>query len=96
MQIETLLKQDYYFEQVATIGDQRKFVSALIVPAFEPLETWARQQGIQFNSREELVKHPEVVKFYREKIDVLTKDLGQVEKNQEIYPPIPGVFSGKR
>lgn len=79
-QIETLLKEDYYFEQVATIGDGRKYVSALIVPSFEALENWAKQKGISYSSREELVKHPDVIKFYRERIDVRTKDLGQVEK----------------
>jgi long-chain acyl-CoA synthetase len=79
-QIETLFKEDIYFEQAAAIGDGRKFVSALIVPAFEPLEKWAKKNNIQFSSREELVKHPEVIKFYRERIDYLTRDLGQVEK----------------
>jgi long-chain acyl-CoA synthetase len=79
-QIETLFKEDIYFEQAAAIGDGRKFVSALIVPAFEPLEKWAKKNNIQFSSREELVKHPEVIKFYRERIDYLTRDLGQVEQ----------------
>ena len=79
-QIETLFKEDIYFEQAAAIGDGRKFVSALIVPAFEPLEKWAKKNNIEFSSREELVKHPEVIKFYRERIDYLTRDLGQVEQ----------------
>ena len=79
-QIETLLKEDIYFEQVAAIGDQRKFVSALIVPGFEPLANWAKKNTISFSSREELLKHPEVQKLYREKIDHYTRDLGQVEK----------------
>ena len=79
-QIETLLKEDIYFEQVAAIGDQRKFVSALIVPGFEPLVNWAKKNDIRFSSREELLKHPEVQKLYREKIDYYTRDLGQVEK----------------
>ena len=78
--IETLLKEDYYFEQVATIGDNLKYVSALIVPAFEPLENYAHKQGITFSSRQELVQHPDILKFYRKRIDIQTKDLGQVEK----------------
>ena len=78
--IETLLKEDYYFEQVATIGDNLKYVSALIVPAFEPLENYARNQGITFSSRQELVQHPDIIKFYRQRIDIQTKNLGQVEQ----------------
>lgn len=91
-QIETLLKEDYYFEQVATIGDGRKYVSALIVPAFEPLENWAREKGIAFSSRQELVTNPDVVQFYNEKIDLLTKDLGQVEKVKK-FTLLPNEFS---
>ncbi len=79
-QIETLLKEDIYFEQVAAIGDQRKFVTALIVPALDPLSNWAKRNNISFSSREELLKNPEVIKMYREKIDHYTRDLGQVEK----------------
>ncbi|HDP81103.1 MAG TPA: long-chain fatty acid--CoA ligase [Spirochaetes bacterium] len=79
-QIETLLKEDLYFEQVAAVGDGRKYVSALIVPAFEPLENHARRNGIAFSSREELIAKPEIKAFYQEKIDHLTRNLGQVEK----------------
>lgn len=79
-QIETLLKEDLYFEQAATIGDGRKYVSALIVPAFEQLESYARKNGIEFSSREELIRKPEIIKFYRDRIDHQTRDLGQVEQ----------------
>jgi len=40
----------------------------------------AKNNNSSFSSREDLVKHPEVIKFYRERIDYLTRDLGQVEK----------------
>lgn len=79
-QIETLLKEDYYVEQVACIGDGRQYVSALIVPAFEPLENWAKHKGLHYSSREELIKNPNVVEFYQGRIDHSTRDLGQVEK----------------
>lgn len=79
-QIETLLKEDLYFEQAAAIGDQKKFVSALIVPSFDPLMNWAKKNNISFSTKEDLIENPEIIKFYREKIDYLTRDLGQVEK----------------
>jgi len=78
--IETLLKEDYYFDNVAVIGDGRQYVSALVVPTFEALENWARSKNISWATREELVKKPEVQEFYRQRIDERTKDLGQVEK----------------
>ena len=91
-QIETLLKEDFYFEQVAAVGDGEKYVSALIVPAFEALETYANNNGISFNSREDLVKHPNIMSFYQEKIDILTKDLGQVEKIKK-FTLLPNEFT---
>lgn len=78
--IETLLKEDFYFEDVATIGDGRKYVSALIVPSYEVLENYAKKNGIAYASMEELLKNPAIIKFYRERIDVQTKDLGRVEQ----------------
>lgn len=79
-QIETLLKEDYYIENAAVVGDGKKYVAALVVPAFEALESWAHKNEIAFSSREELLKKPAVIQFYRERIDHQTRDLGQVEK----------------
>ncbi len=78
--IETLLKEDLYIEQAATIGDNRKYVSALIVPAFEALEHYAKKKGIAYSSIEELIRKQAIIDFYRKRIDEQTKDLGQVEK----------------
>ncbi|MGE5379728.1 MAG: AMP-dependent synthetase/ligase [Methylocystaceae bacterium] len=79
-QIENLLKEDYYFEQVAVVGDGRQYVSALIVPSFLALEAYAENENITFKNREELVKDPRIIDFYQQRIDYRTRDLGQVEK----------------
>jgi long-chain acyl-CoA synthetase len=52
--IETLLKEDFFIDQAAVIGDGRKFPSALIVPAFEQLEKYASEHGISFGKRLDL------------------------------------------
>ena len=44
--IETLVGKDHYIEQVAVVGDKRKFVSAIIVPAFENLVEFAKQKKL--------------------------------------------------
>ncbi len=79
-QIETLLKEDYYIEQAAAVGDNKKYVSALVVPAFEALEAWAKKNDVAFSSREDLITKQEVLDLYRQRIDEKTKDLGQVEQ----------------
>ena len=43
--IEMVMSGDQYIEQIAVIGDQRKFVSALIVPAYSLLEKYAEGAG---------------------------------------------------
>lgn len=78
--IETKLSVDRYIEQVVVVADQRKFVSALIIPAYEALEKVGREQGWNFSSREELCACPDAVKFIRERIDTLQQDLVHYEQ----------------
>ncbi len=59
--IENLLKTHPLVEQAIMIGDRRRYCVMLVVPAFDPLETWARGAGIQWTSREELVADSRVV-----------------------------------
>jgi len=78
--IEILLNEDLYIEQSVVIGNGKKYVSALIVPSFDQLEKYAREHAIPFTSQEDLIKQPEIIDFYRERIDHQTSHLGQVEK----------------
>lgn len=78
--IETAVGRDHFIEQIAVIGDRRKFISALIVPAFDVLEAYAEEHGIECNSREELVKHPEVLALYKVRIDGQSEELAHYEK----------------
>ncbi len=77
--IETLVGKDFFIEQIVAIGDKRKFISALVVPSFEALETWAEKKNIPYSSPEELIGHPDVIKFYRKRIDYHSKLLAQYE-----------------
>jgi long-chain acyl-CoA synthetase len=78
--IETTIGNDHFIEQISIIGDERKYVSALIVPSFDALEEYARSRAIPFSSREELVRHPDVMAFYRRRIDDHQKELADYEK----------------
>lgn len=78
--IETMLAQDYFIEQSITIGDRRKFITALIVPNFVALETYAAAQGIPWRTHEELVAHPAIVALYRAHIDQHTRELADFER----------------
>jgi len=78
--IENKLLLSPLIEQVAVIGDNRKYLSALVVPAFSTLEAWAKENNIPFSNRKELVSHPEVYKLYEREIAELMKDFGRVEQ----------------
>ena len=78
--IEGLLLVDKFVEQVAVGADQRKFVSALIVPEYNILEEWARENGIAFDDREELCSNKKVIAMMAERIETLTQGLASYEK----------------
>lgn len=78
--IESRLGEDRYIEQVAVIGDQRKYVTAFIVPAFEALKEYAGQKGISYNSIDDLVNNSEIRRFIAERIEKLQKGLAGFEK----------------
>ncbi len=77
--IEKLIGKDFFIDQIIAIGDKRNFVSALIIPAFESLEAWAHKKKIQFQNNEELIAHPHVIEFFRERIDEQSKKLANYE-----------------
>jgi long-chain acyl-CoA synthetase len=83
--IENSLLASGFIEQVAVIGDNRKFLSALIVPAFESLETWAKEKNISFGSRKELVENAEVIKLFEKEIEEGMKDYARVEQIRKFH-----------
>mgnify|MGYP005831475707 CR=1 FL=1 len=78
--IENSLLISPFIEQAAVIGDNRKYLSALIVPSFPVLETWAAEQGISFSDRADLIGKPEVIKLYEQEIELQMKDYARVEQ----------------
>jgi long-chain acyl-CoA synthetase len=78
--IESKLLVDKYIEQIAVIADQRKFVSALIVPAFAELENYAKDNNIEYSTFEELCQDNRIIKMLSERIDTLQQQLANYEK----------------
>jgi len=78
--LETMLGQDKYIEQVAIIGDGRKYVSALIVPDFEELKAFADKKHIEHHTIEELVNNADIHKMIEERINDYQKGLAAYEQ----------------
>jgi long-chain acyl-CoA synthetase len=78
--IENSLKASPFIEQVAVIGDNRKFLSALIVPTFPELENWAKQNNITFANKKELIANEAVNKLIEEEILKNMSDYARAEQ----------------
>ncbi len=86
--IENKLKESPFIEQVMLIGSERKFVSALIVPAFPALIDWCRKNNIAFTDYEALIRDPRVNEMYKELVESFNKYFNHVEqvKKFELLP----------
>lgn len=82
--LENLLQGHPEIAQVMTIGNARKFVSALIVPNYGRLENEARKRGIAFSSREELATHPALREWMQQRVDEALKDVAPYERIRQI------------
>ena len=78
--VEAKLLVDKYVEQIVIVADQRKFVSALIVPAYSLLEEYAREHNITFEGRDDLCKNPKIIKMLTERINTLQQGLAGYEQ----------------
>lgn len=78
--IEGSLMYSMYINYAAVIGDGKNYLTALIVPAFDVLEPWAKEMGIKAANRSELVRHDRVREFYADQIKELTREYGKVEQ----------------
>ena len=90
--IESKLLVDKFVEQIAIIADERKFVSALIVPEFHMLEEYAKDNNISYSSREELCKNERINQMIRERIDTLQQQLATYEQIKR-FTLLPRAFS---
>jgi long-chain acyl-CoA synthetase len=82
--IENLLKTSPYIVNAVVIGDRRRFVSALVVPNFEKLQEYARNQGISAGSMGDLVRDKRIVDFLLAEVGKATPQLASYERVKKI------------
>ena len=78
--IENKINASLFVAQSALVGDRHKFVSVLIAPNFAVLEPWAREHGIEANTRAELVSDSRVIALYGEMVRQVNTTLANFEK----------------
>ncbi len=90
--LEAKLGEDKYIEQVAVIGDCRKYVTAIIIPAFEALKEYAAQRHIRYHALEDLVKNQNIQKLIQERIAALQANFAHFEQIKR-FTLLPRAFS---
>jgi long-chain acyl-CoA synthetase len=82
--IESLLSGDRYIEQITIIGNERKYVTALVVPSSVAFDELMKEMGLEKIKKEFQVKETSVVAFFQQRINELQKDLSSYEKVKKI------------
>ena len=93
--IESKLLVDKFIDQIAIIADERKFVSALIIPEYRLVEEYARANGIDFESREDLCRNEKIYNMMKERIDTIQQQLAHYEQIKR-FTLLPHHFSMER
>lgn len=91
--IENLLNNDKFITQSIVIGDKRKFISALIVPDWQEIEIYLKEQGLPLQEHDKLIKDPVLLDIFQKRIDEqINPNLSEVEKIKK-FKLLPQEFS---
>jgi long-chain acyl-CoA synthetase len=82
--LELALINDAFIEQIAVIGDQQKYVTALAVPSFENLKKYALEHKITFKDIEELINHNQIKDMFEKRVEELQKEFSVFEKIKKV------------
>ncbi len=83
--IENALKLQPHLAQAMVIGDDRNYISALLVPDWEALEKYALQNGIASDDRERLVADPRVVSLMEREVEAVNAGLARYEQIKKFW-----------
>lgn len=82
--LESKFVVDRFIDEIAIIADERKFVSALVIPDYKLLEQWAAENAISVGSREELCNNPLVIEMVLNRISMLQQEFAHYEQVKRI------------
>ncbi|MDR1527956.1 MAG: long-chain fatty acid--CoA ligase [Dysgonamonadaceae bacterium] len=79
-QLETRLTNDKYIDAAIIIGDQKKYVTALIIPDWNEIKTYAKTSDIAFETEEDLCKNPNIIELYGGRIQAMQNEFANYEQ----------------
>ncbi len=78
--IENKMKESRFIEQMIVVGNDQKFVAALIVPSFLNLHDWAKENGLSVSSNEQIVNNDKIKQLINEEVERYNADFGKWEQ----------------
>ncbi|MCC5942618.1 MAG: long-chain fatty acid--CoA ligase [Balneolaceae bacterium] len=90
--IEDMFKTSPWIDQLVVVGERRSYMAALIVPDFEALQKYAKQNDITFKNNEELIANESIKNLYSKEIRTFSKELASHEKIRD-FRLIPTEFT---
>ncbi len=78
--LETKIAIDRYIDQIAIIADERKFVSALIVPVYANVKNYAKEKHIEFKDMDDLLQNPKIMELFKNRIGTLQQQFANYEQ----------------
>jgi len=82
--IEMKLKRSKYIDEVCLLGDQRKFISALVVPNYQELRKWTQSHNIEADSNADMVAKERVKRFVWEEVKRQQEEFARYERVKKI------------
>ncbi len=90
--IENKMSESYFIENIMVIGENRRFVSALIVPNFEFIKKWCKKKCVEFTTTDEMIKSEVLKKRIWQDIEKYNKRFGKVQQIKK-FVLVPDVWS---
>jgi len=78
--LESKLKESLWIENAMVFGENEKFASALILPNFAFVKSWAEKKNIETKELDKLIQNPDVLAKFQKEVAELNKKLGSIEE----------------
>ena len=78
--IESIFKEHRLVEQAMVVGENLKFVSALLVPSVDGLKEWCKKHDIPWTNIQDMILHPRVLERYQMLVDRVNTFFSHVEQ----------------
>lgn len=83
--IELALNYDKYITQSMVMGNNEKFLTALIVPDFDEIEKYCKENNIEIDDKKSYLNLDKIQSFYKDRINSLLKDFSDYEQIVHFY-----------